>query len=533
MFQMNFLMRSNYLFCTFVGYNKLIDRRKSVLSGVKIMNRHFIWLLLIVFLVSCQQKHNTQMPIKKMKQESVVIDYPAIVVIGGQGDDNLNKRIATQKMGKIPIQVFDSLSAAYIFVKSNGDRVSIVTEDLMNKYDVILFNRENNPMPCRIDDLGKVLSHLFPVSDQSIESKKDIKLFSSTKSKEIAKSAADTCQSIEWFSKKIFLRQNPKRIILLVSDTSSVVLAPRTIVPVEWIIHKVDSRRFLKVKFENDLITFANTDRYYTNGIAIELQSPHLANFPLSRMMFPYKKASTVNYTAGIYQDMFTPTDTRVAPTLNHDRPYASYLYLGYRKSMANVLNKFRLTSEIDLGYLGPFSPGSYMQTLVHKSFPTNDVPLGWETQIRTDVIANYSLTIEKALVSKQNILLSANANLKAGTLINSTGAGLQLVYGKFEPFYGETEIKNRPEILYNIFAKANVNTIAQNALLQGGLLNKNNVFTLKGSDISRCVGNAEIGLQFRYKFIGIELAQHFLTPEYKKGLWHKWGRISLIFQLH
>ena len=79
---------------------------------------------------------------------------------------------------------------------------------------------------------------------------------------------------------------------------------------------------------------------------------------------------------------------------------------------------------------------------------------------------------------------------------------------------------------------KTDFNAVVYNALLQGGILNHDNIFTLRSNEVSRLVGRAQVGLHFTYKSTGIELAQHFLSPEYKGGLWHKWGRISLLFKL-
>jgi hypothetical protein len=63
-------------------------------------------------------------------------------------------------------------------------------------------------------------------------------------------------------------------------------------------------------------------------------------------------------------------------------------------------------------------------------------------------------------------------------------------------------------------------------------MFNHNNIFTLKGNEIQRVVGGAEAGIHFSYKGTGIEVAQHYLSPEYKGGFWHKWGRLSLLFKL-
>jgi hypothetical protein len=172
------------------------------------------------------------------------------------------------------------------------------------------------------------------------------------------------------------------------------------------------------------------------------------------------------------------------------------------------------------------------MQTLVHKTFPTNDIPLGWETQINTDVILNYNYQVQKALVNTENITLLAGLDMKAGTLYTNAGAGLQLQAGKAEPVFGLAENEQWPISEYFLFAKTNVHFVAYNTLLQGGMFNHDNIFTLKGNEIQRLVGSAEAGFRVRYRGVGIELAQHYISPEYKGGLWHKWGRMSLLFKL-
>ena len=492
-------------------------------------------LLILVFmffsLAACQQKRAVELNPASQEENPLVIDYPAIVVLEKGDGNDLTSYISSQKADHIPVQVLDSVSQAYVFVKSNGDRVSILSKALQNKYELILFNRKNDPIPCRFSDLGLILqeffstshlpSHHFPVKEFTSRSDTNF----------IGENLPDTTHLDDLLFGKDVLIKSPKKIIFELYDTSQQILFPRSVLPIEWVIHRVDLRRFLKISFENDLITFANTDRYFTNGIAVELQSPILSRLPIAQLMFPYKNAADVVYTAGIYQDMFTPTDTRVAPTLKNDRPYASYLYLGYRKLMINTASKISITSGIDIGYIGPYSPGYYLQNIVHETFPTNDLPLGWETQIKTDLIANYNLTFEKVFLSKPLFLLTGNVNAKAGTLMNSTGTGMQIHYGKFESVYLKNTHKMQ-QTLYSLFLKTNINTIGRNALLQGGMFNKTNVYTLKHTEISRLVGNAEIGLQFRYKSVGVEMAQHFLSPEYKGGMWHKWGRMSLLFQL-
>jgi len=328
------------------------------------------------------------------------------------------------------------------------------------------------------------------------------------------------------------LKSRDKKIIVTSAHTSSQRFVARAIPGIEWVEQRVDTRSILKVNFENDLITYANTDRYFTNGITIDLQAAWLGNSMFQKLMIPYRHKAFVTWNLSMVQDMYTPTDTRVAPTLNNDRPYSSYLYFGFRKTTADPARELKITSQMDAGYIGPYSPGSYMQTLVHKTFPTNDVPLGWETQINTDVILNYTYQVQKALINKENFTLLAGMDAKTGTLHTNAGAGLQLQAGKAEPIFGLGENEKWPKVEYYFFAKTNIHFVAYNALLQGGMFNHDNVFTLKGNEIQRVTGSAEAGFHIKYKGVGIELAQHYLSPEYKGGFWHKWGRMSLLFNL-
>ncbi len=328
------------------------------------------------------------------------------------------------------------------------------------------------------------------------------------------------------------VKTRDKRLVINVSDTSSRKFSTKIFPGIKWIEQRVDERTILRIDFENDLITYDNTDRYYTNGIVFDLQMARLARSPLQKLMIPYKHASFATFNISIGEGMYTPTDTRVAPLLHYDRPYASLLYLGFRKTVADPLRQLIISSQMKIGYIGPYSLGSSLQNLVHKTFPTNDKPVGWDTQINSDIILDYSAQVQKALINKENLTLQAGINAEAGTLYDNAGAGFQLQAGKSEPVFGINDTEQWPEIEYYFFAKTDIRFVAYNALLQGGMFNHNNVFTLSGNEIQRMVGSASAGVHFRHKGIGIELAQHYLSPEYKGGLWHKWGRISLMFRL-
>lgn len=494
------------------------------------MRVFYLIIVTFLFLASCQQQQ-VKKPDALQNHTPLVIDYPAGVMITPQHKTstpvNRNFTLAEKILLPHRIPVLDTNTMQMIFVKLNGDRISIAMDELAGKYDIILFNAISNPIPLRISDLQGAYKEMFNFQTEENITPKIKRIIEKNSIPQIETNI--TRSPKKWFSQ---LSNHDKRIIITSDDTSSQKFISRIIPGIQWVEQKVDTRTFLKINFENDLITYANTDRYFTNGVTIDLQAAWLSRSPLQKLMIPYHHKANVSYNLSMVQDMYTPTDTRIAPKLKKDRPYSSYLYFGFRKTTNDPLRKLRFTTQLDLGYVGPYSPGSYLQTLVHKTFPTNDVPLGWETQIKTDVIANYSIKIEKALIHKQNMSLLVGLDTKTGTLYNNAGADLHFQVGKSDPVFGLVENEKWPKSEYYFFAKTNIHYVAYNALLQGGAFNHDNIFTLKSDEIQHVVGSAEAGFHVRYKGVGLEVAQHYLSPEYKGGLWHKWGRMSLLFKL-
>jgi len=493
--------------------------------------RAFCAILGLLLIFTACQKQQVKTADSAQNHAPLVIDYPAGVIIAGKkhtaATESSNVSFAEKILSPHRIPVLDTTTNQMVFVKLNGDRVSLSMEELAGKYDIILFNAISNPVPLRISDLENAMAQIFKFGKEGAlvsKNPEQIEDFRTPESDTVAKTALKN-----WLSG---LNHRDKRIIVTTPDTAAKKFVTRIIPGIQWVEQRLDSRTILKVSFENDLITYANTDRYFTNGITFDLQAAWLGRSVLQKLMVPYRHKAFVTYNLSMVQDMYTPTDTRIAPSLRNDRPYSSYLYFGYRKTTADNLRKLKMSSQLDVGYIGPYSPGSYMQTLVHKTFPTNDVPLGWETQINTDLILNYSFKFQKALVAKENFCLLAGADVKAGTLHTNAGVGLELQAGRFEPVFGLTENEPWPKLECYFFAKTHAGFVAYNALLQGGMFNHDNIFTLNGSEMQRVVGSAEAGFHMRYKGTGIELAQHYLSPEYKVGKWHKWGRISFLFKL-
>lgn len=494
-----------------------------------IMKRVCCFMSVLLLICACSHKQEYK-PVAKQNLSPLVIHFPSGIIIPHRDSLNTanNFSLAQKFLSSHTIPVLVANTENLIFVKRNGDRVSILIKKSENIYDIILFDGLNDPVPLKIIDLENAGKHLFSIPTTIKTIKQNRKITLKKHSVPTPDSVIQT--AISGLISELISRNN--RIIISVADTSTKKLNARTMQGIEWVEHRIDTRKLLRINFENDLITYSNTDRYFTNGITFDLQAAWLGHSRLTKVMIPYHHKAFVSYHLNMVQDMYTPTDTRIAPTLKNDRPYASYLYFGFREVVADPLRKLKIFSEFDAGYLGPYSPGSYMQTLVHKVFPTNDKPLGWDTQIKTDIILNYQYQVQKAIVNRKDFILLAGLEAKAGTLYNQFGIGFQFQAGKADPSFGSEANEKWPATEYYFFAKTNYTFVVYNALLQGGMLNQDNIFTLKANEIKRTIGKAEAGVHFRYKRVGFELAQHYLSPEYKEGLWHKWGRMSVLLML-
>ncbi len=453
---------------------------------------------------------------------------PSVQVINESAIVILSNHLSQEKIQKaIPqnnLPFYPAGKPAVEFEKRNGERILLEPSKLQPHYDLILFSPAKDPIPCKFSELPAVYARYFelPVPENArvktrpkAKSKKNIQRAVSGSGKDTVKVAASPAKK--------------NRVIVSVLDTNLNSLNPRDIPAVEWVTHRVDARRILFATFENDLITPKNHDRYFTNGITLELQTPQVKRFFPDFSLFPFREDAFVQYSFRLVQNMYTPSDTRTEPTLKNDRPYSSYLYLGFRKKTNSLERRLRLTNDFGAGVIGQYSPGAYFQEVVHKLFPTNDPPKGWETQIKTDFLVNYGFALEKGIVSERRFLFTGLAQVQLGTLYSDIGAGFRFQTGEFEPYFGFQAKSVLSKWQAYFFLNGLVNWVGYDATLQGGVFNKKNIFVLKPDEIERIVYKSELGLHFSYAGYGFEFSNTLLSPEYKGGMWHNWGRITAI----
>lgn len=280
----------------------------------------------------------------------------------------------------------------------------------------------------------------------------------------------------------------------------------------------------LQFKWSNDFEY--QTDYYFTNGFAFEYFAPWIKENMINSILLPVELSDFELYGITLIQDIFTPKERYYIPDqLDGDRPFATYLLLGFKRVSFNPIDKISIYSELQVGMLGPAASGEEVQNGIHNNLPTSDLVVGWENQISNSFMLNYSASIEKQFYYNNWMDISGISLVKLGLPFTNLNLGIKTRIGLFDFLPKEFEFcSNRKWQLFLTLA-ASGSFIGYNATLQGGLFSES-VYTL--SNINRIVGHANIGLTVVYKKFELEYIQHFNTPEFSEAFYHSWGYLLI-----
>ncbi|MBA3971585.1 MAG: DUF2219 family protein, partial [Bacteroidetes bacterium] len=146
------------------------------------------------------------------------------------------------------------------------------------------------------------------------------------------------------------------------------------------------------------------------------------------------------------------------------------------------------------------------------------------------DYVLNYDLSVEKGLLNKKHLEFIVSGDARIGTLYDDFGAGGMIRFGKMHSYFsdpGLTRDKSADKFQCYVFAKGKVKAVAYNATMQGGMINRNSIYTIPSGDIARVVGTFYYGIVIAYKRFGIEYSKAEISSEFKDGLCHGWGRVG------
>ncbi len=286
----------------------------------------------------------------------------------------------------------------------------------------------------------------------------------------------------------------------------------------------INNDNYFRLHYENDY--FTATDLYYTQGIQFEFVHPALNKFPLMHLLIQGQSTSLKNGIA-LEINGYTPSSIRSNEILYNDHPYAGVLFIKTFKITVDSVNQTRISSGLVTGVIGPSAGGDEIQTSIHR-WTGNFLPLGWQHQIKNDLVLNYEFVFEKELLSiERYFLVNGMGSAKVGTLGDKIGAGVILMAGYFNsPFViSGTKIK---KISAHIYSQPSINLVGYDATLQGGVFNNNSPYTISANEIERITFQNHAGIVVNINKLYLEYFQSYTSKEFKQGISHLSGGIRI-----
>ncbi len=286
--------------------------------------------------------------------------------------------------------------------------------------------------------------------------------------------------------------------------------------------------RSFSVAYQNDLLsaTFdTTTDYYYTGGSFIDFNFRWLQKSPVSKILLHLPNGNDQSFGMGYGHVAFTPTSILSDSILVGDRPFAGALYTGVNRVSCNLDKRLKLTSRLDIGLIGPYSFAYETQKFIHAN-TRNPEPRGWQFQIENDLYVNYSVKIEKGLISNKFIELIGFGATSLGTIYTNASAGIKLRAGMMQNYF-EAPGYSKRFLLWG-YANGECKVIGRDATLQGGLFNKNSMYSIAQDNINRSVFLLTIGAVAGYHKWRLEYFNTFLTREFSNGKTHIWGHLGI-----
>lgn len=290
--------------------------------------------------------------------------------------------------------------------------------------------------------------------------------------------------------------------------------------------------RYYKHKYENDF--FASTDRYYTQGVYLEFFLPVFKKTLLAKTLIPLGSKNgnkTLNYYGmSLERQGFTPRSIRHFGIYYGERPFAAVAFFTHQLISINPKKTLRLTTRICTGFMGPNLRGAQEQKGIHYALG-NIQPLGWENQIENDYVLNYELFLEKGLVNTKYFEITGFTEARAGTLYDDLALGSMIRLGWMQSYFsnlGTTRQKDARKFQCYLYARGKIKAVGYNATMQGGMINRNSIYTIPSSDIARHVESVYFGLMIAYKRLSFEYSRAYISSEFKNGVCHSWGRVGI-----
>jgi hypothetical protein len=281
----------------------------------------------------------------------------------------------------------------------------------------------------------------------------------------------------------------------------------------------------IELKVSNDMTYF--TDQYYSSGIELYYFNSSAKKSTLDFIHLPSKPNSRIYRGLSFTHNMYTPTDTYTPEINAEDHPYASYVLLGTIKESFHYPTKTKITSSLQLGWMGPMAGGQLFQNTMHSMISIAEHVEGWHNQVGNDVCIQYQAGITKGLFQMEGLEVNVFTSTRLGSPHTDAQGGIHLRTGIFDSFFRNNGISDQQTLQIWFFTAADANFVYFNAALQGGLNNPRNPHTIQ--QIHPNYWHLAFGGAMVFKKVKLELAQEVISPQFESMGWHRWAYIALL----
>ena len=272
------------------------------------------------------------------------------------------------------------------------------------------------------------------------------------------------------------------------------------------------------VQYENDL--FVQTDRYYTQGIALNYKTVPKASSYVTGLFFQVP-ASRKRLSLGLDQQVFTPTSIRSDSLLNHDRPYAATLRLTSVFESTDTLKKRLFGWQFSIGMIGQGALGKETQTGIHKA-TNNFLPLGWQHQLNTGLLVDVGAHVNYRVFAVRRWLrldVDAQANLGTGNTSLLAGGNLNLCL-----------VRNK--LALGFYAKPALRIVGYDATLQGSLIGLKSEYHILSNQLERLISEQETGIRLKLNRYSVDVWLRFQSHLFDGAVNHRWGGLRVGYSL-
>ncbi len=284
-----------------------------------------------------------------------------------------------------------------------------------------------------------------------------------------------------------------------------------------------------------------DTDRFYTNGVGIELSFDLRLTDELAARFAPADEWTNPRFGAGlaIKQLIFTSSDiTDPNPPID-DHPYSGYLYFAFSFQRADMDKRDHF--ELDLGVVGERSQAEMVQKFIHNAFPNQDDPQGWATQTANELAINFTYErtwkTHRAEISGVELEMLPALGFDVGNISTRAKGQVTLRLGHNLPDdFGPASLLGMKDhtvsandwgegnFSFYIYASMGMDVVVRDLFLDG-----NTFATSRSVNSEPFVAQASVGIITRYKGLSLGWSQSYQTENFEsQPSGQAWGSIVL-----